>query len=337
MKILKWILIILIALIALYLVASATQPNKIEIEERIVIDAPPKMIYNEILAFKNWDQWSVWDQMDPNMKSEYSEEMGKIGSYTKWWSDNPELGNGSQEIVELKKNEYIKTLMQFEGWDAKNYAAFILEEKNGGTELKWTYDGAKTPFYMNLMNSFMKPMIVEKYKQSLSNLKSYIESMPEEESISNAYHLEIIEVDAIPIASILDSTNVDGISDKLAELYTEIAIFLETNQEATADEMTLAIYHHFSNDKVILEAAMRYTGKAKADGRLQLKEIPSGKAVKGIYLGDYNASGDMHDAIAEFIDKSGLTMAGPPWEVYANDPAEVDVEALETHIFYPVN
>jgi len=334
MKILKWVVITLLVIVGVLLIFSATQPNQIKVKESIVINATSPMIYNEIVDFKTWNNWSAWNQMDSNMTNEYSEEQGKVGSFSEWESEI--AGDGRQEIVELRPTEYVRTKLEFNGWDGVNDSEFILAEKDGETKVTWTFTGAETPFYMNLMNTFMKPMLEKNYTESLSNLKNFIEAMPEPVNLSIPEGMEILEVNAQPIISILDSTTAEGIGMKLAELYTELSIFAATQNIEIVD-MPLAIYHQFSSEGVILEAAMPTASVEKGDGRVLGRELPSGKVVKGVFYGDYDASGSMHDKIYKFCSENNLDMKEMCWEVYANDPAEVDSAEVETHIYYPLN
>lgn len=336
MKILKWIGIVIVAIVAIFLIYSASQPNKVTVEESIVIKAPADQIYNEILNFKNWAEWSVWSQMDPNMKSEFSEKMGVVGAYNAWWSENPYVGNGRQEVVELRENEYIKSKMVFEGMeDDPGYAEFILEPTEEGTKVSWTFDGSETPFYLNFMNSLIKPMLIDNYNKSLAALKEYVEAMPP--AISLPENVSIEELEAQMIISILDSTTGEGISAKLTELYTELSIFLESNQGMEMKGMPLAIYHDYSPEKVIMEAAFTVKGNAESAGRVMVGELPGGMAIKGVHLGSYEGTEDMHYAMPGYAEAAGYKLAGDPWEVYANDPTMVEESEIETHIYYPVS
>lgn len=338
MKILKWILIVLLVISGIYLIFSATQPNQILVEETIEINAPAEAVYAEIIDFKRWDNWSAWNKMDPNMEKSFSGEPGTIGAKSSWKSENPMVGVGSHEVIELEENKYFKTKMLFGESTDENYASFRLEESDGKTKVIWDMEGAKSPFYLNAMNTFFKPMVEESYRNSLKDLKALIESKPAAVEVPNPMNLEVKEVDAIDIISIKDSTDAAGISNMLRDLYTELAIFM-ASKEMEMEDMPLAIYYSYSPEKVVLEAAMKYKGEAIAggEGRVVAKQIPAGKAIFGIHYGDYNSSGDMHNAIEAYGKASNLEFGGMCWEVYANDPTEVDSAAVETHIYYPVS
>lgn len=340
MKVLKWIAIVFFSIILLFIAAfliySSVQPDQLKVEKSIMIEAPRSIVYQEVSNFRNWTNWSAWDKMDPDMEQEYSEKMGEIGSYNKWKSTHQMVGNGSQEVVELRENEYLKMVMKFEGWDAANYAEFILEETENGTEVKWTYLGAKTPFYMNFMNTFMQPMLEENYTQSLADLKEYIESMDIAALSEVPSGIELTEMEEMAVISILDSSDEAGLSKKLGELYTELSIYLETSAGAEPNGMPMAIYHNFSPEKVVVEAALPYSGSLSPEGRVKVRMIKGGKVLKSVHYGDYAQSASSHDNIAKYADLKALSIIGSPWEIYTNDPAEVDSASVETHIYYPV-
>jgi effector-binding domain-containing protein len=341
MKVLKWIIILIVCVIVGALIFSAFfAPAKLDKEETIVIDAPKEQVYAQYIDFKNWDEWAAWNQIDTAMEKDYSEEMGEVGSWTTWRSDNWEVGTGRQEIVEIKPNEYVKTAMTFEGWDDPSYSELILEETEEGTRTTWTFKTPKTPWYARIMNSFMEADLEEKYEKSLNQLKHLVESKKDEygnEAHAEKWGLEVIEMPGRQVISILDSTTAEGISKKLTELYTELSIYDEMHDNVKVNGMPLAIYHQYSPEKVVLEAAMPVdaTG-ANGEGRLKVKKLHEGKAVKGIHYGDYNLSEDMHIAIDTYLQDHGWELAGGPIEIYANDPTTVDSADVETHIIYPI-
>ena len=101
-------------------------------------------------------------------------------------------------------------------------------------------------------------------------------------------------------------------------------------------EMPLAMYHSYAEDKVVLEAAMRFEGEATPEGRIMVKETPAGTTLKGTHYGDYAASGNMHYAIEDYGKTKNLEFQDLCWEIYANDPTLVDSADVETQIYYPV-
>jgi len=94
------ILIIAIALIAI----SYILPRMVSVERSIVINAAPDKIFPLVNSQRNGEQWSPWLSRDPNVKVIYSGPDAGVGSKMEWISDNPNVGNGTAEIVESVEN-----------------------------------------------------------------------------------------------------------------------------------------------------------------------------------------------------------------------------------------
>ena len=63
---------------------------------------------------------------------------------------------------------------------------------------------------------------------------------------------------------------------------------------------------------------------------------PGGKAAVYLYVGPYEELPKAHLALKEWMKKQGHAAAGPPWEVYLNNPRLVSREKLRTRVCYPV-
>jgi len=69
---LKKILLTLLIVIAAILIFAATKPDTYRVERSITISAPPEKPFALIDDFHNWDLWSPWAHLDPNIKVTYS-------------------------------------------------------------------------------------------------------------------------------------------------------------------------------------------------------------------------------------------------------------------------
>lgn len=68
MKILKKILIAIVAIIAIALITALFVKKEYAIERTISINKPKEAVFNYIKYLKNQDTYSKWAMMDPNMK-----------------------------------------------------------------------------------------------------------------------------------------------------------------------------------------------------------------------------------------------------------------------------
>lgn len=339
MKAFKWIIIVFLALIVAFMIFSSTQPNMLVIEESTIIDAPKEIVFEEVSNFKKWKNWHLWFEIDSNIKNIYSEEMQQIGSTYEWISESPLIDNGVQKIIEFEEDKFLKVEIIYEGWDNKSYQSFSMKDTNKNqTYFVWTYQGAKTPFYYNFMNTFMEPMLRKNYKKGLGGLKKYVEQLPikEVQKTPNPRRLEIEAFERMQIASILDSTTAEQISEKLTELFTELTIFMEMDEAIEAKDMQLALYHEYATDKVILEAAIPYSGESTSSDRIQLKTLSADKVIKGVHYGGCKDSEPLHFAIADYAKAKDFEITGSPWEIYTSNPVETDTSDLKTYVYYPV-
>lgn len=62
------------------------------------------------------------------------------------------------------------------------------------------------------------------------------------------------------------------------------------------------------------------------------RTLPGGRVAVTVYRGPYDALGEIYAKLAEWIASHGLTMAGPPREVYLSEPGEEPV----TEVVWPV-
>jgi len=336
MKIFKRIISILLILIALLAIATLLTPSSLQLEESIVFDASPEMIYEEVLDFKSWSNWSIWHQIDPEMKNFYSDTMGIVGSFNRWESNHDKVGNGKQTITELEEYSLIKTKMEFGGYESNDYSAWYLTpESDGKTLLKWTFEGSELPFHMRLISAlFIEDMIHDAYIIGLNQLKEVVESKPK--TIALPENVSITDVEAQMILTILDSTDANGVEDKLVDLYKDILIYA-TIAGMNQSGSQLAYYHYYSPEKVILEAAIPFEGNLSEDGRIKLKEKKAEKALKGIIFGDYDKTGAMHETMNTYISAAELKLTGSPYEIYITDPAmEADTSKWKTEVYYPI-
>ena len=320
-------------MVAIIMIFGATQPSQMTIEESIDINATASVVFEEIKDFKAWDKWSAWSKMDTAMEQNYEGEVGKAGYKNSWKSENPMVGIGSQEVVEIRKDEYMKTKMLFNGSDKANYASFTLTESEGKTAVVWDMIGAETPFYARIMNTLFKPMIVESYQTSLKELKSIVESKPK--VIPNPLNAEVVEVESISIISIKDSCSVDELSQKMTEIYTELGIFMGM-KGIEASGNSLSMYYTYTPEKVVFEPAFPVSGEVTGEGRVKVSEIAEGKAIKVVHRGNYEGLEVVHAGIEAYSNLSNIELADYCWEVYLNQPGDGGDDLLETHVYYRI-
>jgi uncharacterized protein YndB with AHSA1/START domain len=193
MKALKTIFVIILTLVTLFFIIGLILPNDAYLERSIIINAPPQKVFNQLNTFNTISAWSPWIKMDPDLKNEYFGPEFGVGALYTWDSDDPNVGQGKQEIIESRTDEYLKMEMTFVGMeDGEFFAEFILEPTGDDTKLTWTYNGQTNNFYWRYFMASTNFMLGPMYEEGLESLKMFIEGLPD------------IEID--PEIMVLDST-----------------------------------------------------------------------------------------------------------------------------------
>lgn len=319
MKILKITLIGIAALLATYLLFCFIGISKFNVSRTVVINASPSQVFAQINDYKNWPAWSPWAMRDKNMTNEYTGEGGTLGHKNTWKSKTE--GSGSQEIVEIRNNEYIKSKLVFTDWDGETFTELLLKPEGEKTAITWTMNGSEFPFmargFMYLMGG--NKMIEEDYDAGLANLKKLVESQPKTTAIS----YEIVEIPEIIYIGHRMKINASKVNaDLFASSFDKIGTAIGKRTEVVG--MPFSIGHAFDEKtgEMDLEIAMPIKNEIKISGELSCNNIPAGKCAKYIYQGPYEGTEKIWPPYySEVLKKYKPRFAG--YEVYANDPGNV--------------
>ncbi|TDO97134.1 SRPBCC family protein [Flavobacterium sp. 245] len=178
MGIIKKILIALILIIAIVLIAAAIMPKDYAVEREITINKPVDSVFNYVRSLKNQNEFSVWANLDPKMKSTYTGTDGTVGSISAWESEVKEVGIGEQEITKITEGKRIDFALRFKEPMNDTAVGFMSTESISGnqTKVKWGISGVM-PYPMNIMLPMMKmdQMIGNDLQKGLENLKNKLE------------------------------------------------------------------------------------------------------------------------------------------------------------------
>lgn len=178
MIIIKRILIVLILIVSIVLIAAYFMPKDYAIQREITINKPVDSVFNYVKYLKNQNQFSVWANIDPKMKSTYKGTDGTVGSISAWESDVKEVGVGEQEITKITEGKRIDFALRFKKPMDDTAVGFMSTEAIAGnqTKVKWGINGV-FPYPMNIMMPMMNmdTMIGKDLNKGLENLKAQME------------------------------------------------------------------------------------------------------------------------------------------------------------------
>ena len=141
------------------------------------MQAPPEVVFAALNDFRRWEQWSPWNDLDPEMKKTYSERSAGKGA-TYGWSGNDEVGTGSMTIVESTAPRHLALDLKFTApFEAENVTTFDVEAKGSGAEVTWAMSG-KNNFMAKAAALFMDmdAMVGGQFEAGLANLERVTEA-----------------------------------------------------------------------------------------------------------------------------------------------------------------
>jgi hypothetical protein len=146
------------------------------VERSATMDSPPQAVYGQIADFRKWTGWSPWEEVDPQLRREYSgAESGAGAVYA--WSGNRKAGQGRMEIVDATEPSKVQIDLVFEKpWKARSDTVFAIEPTGSGSRVTWTMTGKKT-FMTKVMGIFtsMDKMVGPDFEKGLARLKAVTE------------------------------------------------------------------------------------------------------------------------------------------------------------------
>jgi hypothetical protein len=149
-----------------------------EVVRSTQIDASAASIFPHIANFKNWQQWSPWEGMDPNLEREYTGPESGVGAHYAW-KGNKKVGQGEMEITKAEPSSRVELDLHFiKPFDSKSRTIFEIEEgADGKTNVTWRMQGEQKGL-MKVVGTFMKidKMVGPDFEKGLAKLKSTAES-----------------------------------------------------------------------------------------------------------------------------------------------------------------
>jgi hypothetical protein len=169
---LKKVLLVVVAAVAVLLAVVATRPSEYRVERSAVVAAPPAVAWAQVADFGRWPPWSPWAKLDPAMKSTVGGAPGTPG-HTYEWSGNKQVGKGKMAIVAARPGESVDIDLRFlEPWESQSLTRFAFAPDGAGTRVTWTMSGT-SGFAMKAMSLFtdMDGMIGRDFEKGLAALQ----------------------------------------------------------------------------------------------------------------------------------------------------------------------
>lgn len=161
---------------------------------------------------------------------------------------------------------------------------------------------------------------------------------PKEPAYAYKYTVEEVEMAPRWALVIGDSTDLAGFGTFIGKNLPTVGKGIDAKKIEQTGPFSIA--YNFSKDKKFYAVTGIFVNDStiKVKSPRKLEKIYAGKALKVVYLGDYNKIEPAYMDIEQYMKEKGLRATGNmAMEQYMNDPmVEKDTAKWETHIYYPV-
>ena len=342
MKIAKYLLFLVLILIIAGSIYVATKDGDFEVQTSKTIDAPVRLLYEEVTDFSNWEDWTAWTGQE-GMQLQLSEETAGEGTEISWQAD--QLRDG--KIVTVSAVPY-KSITQELTLDtsvgeADGTITWTFEPSSDGeTLVTWTLEGSqdfKEKLAFTLQDTDLTEIFQPIFEQSLTNLEENV--------------IRKMEVYSIDVTGVTEhgggyymykttAARLGEVNRRAAEMIDEVTTFMNENNISVSGK-PFVIYNQRDerNGTTIFSAAVPTPSQVVPPAGSQVLNgyLEPQVAVKTVLKGNHKNAPEAWERTYRYIEENELQVnpQGQPFEIYITDPAEVENPALwVTEIYIPV-
>lgn len=150
--------------------------------------------------------------------------------------------------------------------------------------------------------------------------------------------IEMREEPGRPYVGVRRVVKQDAIGEACAEILPGTARWLaEHGLEPAGPPMT--VYHAVDRESgdYDIQPAFFVAEPVVGDGRVTAGETAGGEVLRATHVGPYETIGETWHALFAHAEAIGRSVTRSSWEVYVDDPGEVDSAELRTEISVPVD
>lgn len=333
-KFLKRTLLVLLVIIGIGLLIPAFLSPAVRCENTITIDAPAENAFEQIGNFKNWNRWSAWNNMDPDMKIVYGGPDAGKGSWYTWESEKGEVGKGKATIDAEVYNDSIRVQLDFMESGNPSYMVYRFKKEGTGVKITATFR-SEMGYLMRYATGMMETVIREKTDESLKALKTICENGPKQTryEVINTWQNEQ------PYLSLRDTCTMATIGAKYMTNFGVLGQALAQGGGNGAGP-PFAIVHSPDTAQTVfdIEWCIPTAAPATASGNTKPGTLKAGKVLRVDYYGPYEKTMPAYEALFTYAAGKKLKPAGKVREVYITDPTGENgkMDRVLTIILLPV-
>lgn len=226
------IVVALIIVFVLIVLVGVVLPSHGHIERSVEVSNPLHQVYDTLNTYRRFPQWTALRQEDSRVATSFSGAESGVGAKVNWTSANPDVGNGSLEIVGSQPDSQIKMAIDND-WKGANkaYTINLVPSQNGKTvTINWAYD---VDYGWNLIwryaGLYINGQPAARIQENLSTVSAMMASFPNVDYKDQK--IQVVDVAARPILFV---------ATKAKRTLDDVAEATDTAMKQIADAMKAA-------------------------------------------------------------------------------------------------
>lgn len=346
-------LVVIAALVLAALIYLATLPGNYEIRVSRNLPATAEQVFNKIIEFDSWNEWSPWLMHEPDCPLRFSGNSKEVGGKYSW--DGKMIGAGSMEHTLLDSPNRAEQKLTFtrpfksictvgfeleaiergESPETTSPQTNSLETTSPNTKVTWYMRGSM-PFLFRPMIPRTKEMISEDYSTGLAMLAGVIDPTSEHPRFEfiGEQQRETTTYLAIPWEG-----SIEDMPEAMRKGFSELHEYVSSGG-ALAVGVPFSVIHKAKKRATYFVMDMAIpVAEGTEDNKYEVKQIEGGKFHQTQLTGSYDfLKGAWYSAMAHLkMSKTKFDWKRPCVELYENDPHSVEhSNEIVTSIYVPI-
>lgn len=169
---LKWILIAIAALLAIFFGVGMMLPGSYHVERSVEIEAPVASVHALVGDLRAWEEWTPWKEEDPTIETTFGATTAGVGAHQHWTGES---GSGELTFTRCDPAAGVAYDLAFEQGKYRSIGEIRYEPAGDVTRVVWVMDGKNEGVLARWFGVMMDRMVGPMFEQGLGKLKAVVE------------------------------------------------------------------------------------------------------------------------------------------------------------------
>ena len=320
-----------VSIVLIYFILCFVSPASYKFKKEIKIDGPYKMVYLVLNDVKDWQKWSSWKKLDPDLKFNLGGRAHDMGA--NFTIESSVLGTGYIEITQSFQDSFLSaTLKTSKLPDELQLSWQIIPE---GTKSVYVSQNARIPgmipFYKRAFYFGMKGNLDKMLDLDMEGIKTYIEGL-----VNTNFGITKETYQGKKYFGLMDVVENSKIPKFYAKTFPKIYKILDSLKiEIAGPPAGLILDWEAQTGSVFIMAALPVNITMPNMPGWSFFDLKKTECMKLEHYGSYATLRNAHAKLNYLLDNSPYTLGIPIIEEYVTSPSqEPDTSKWLTNIYY---